>query len=585
MKSFTYKTDEKLNTGSNKGKTSGRPAAPQRTAHSLHSLRTADDRGFSLPEIIVAMLLVGIVIVPLLTNFAVSARVNAKSLKTKDVTAYAEQILETLQSYTPDEVDEQFGGSVDDFKIADISDRTDFGYTNSSFEIGKNDDGNSTDAAKKAAQGQPRYYYIRGAEAPSGRTYDIQVTYDPTSYSRSKSDNSSDGTSTAAPVDVHAYNLEEFPDARVFSRGSTAIINPSDPHITFSYDDDQNYTPVSDTSYEESAVDSMYSVYTAFLDNLRARFQDILDERMGSAAPRLTRNDFTSTVSVSEKDKKQQIRNAINRYTLIMVDADNDNGRIKLSAYMQFFLENSGSNDDELKVIDAPVARTRAKDTLEGLIDTETDKRIIEDTEIDSIITEIEAQVRTSMSSELVPSYNVFWDDEGRGKLDTVYLMTKPLLQKTYSDGFKDDRIAVYFTASAGKIYNSGNRLNMYIVPQTGLLGDNDDPGKYIKPEITGVKEPKVVYDEINKSHNLTARLEDMKTGLPSGKISVHYAKDWFDPSNIDYDSNLKDNMSSELVKKISSDFIYDIKVTVYESSGGKWKNKLAELDTSGQQQ
>lgn len=120
MKSFTYKLHEKLNKGCNAGNGSGRPAAGQRASRAPQapgSRRAHNNAGFSLPEIIVAMLIVGIVITPLLTNFAVTARVNAKSLKTKDVTDYAEQIIETLQSYTPDEVDEQFGSDkAEDFK-------------------------------------------------------------------------------------------------------------------------------------------------------------------------------------------------------------------------------------------------------------------------------------------------------------------------------------------------------------------------------------------------------------------------------------------------------------------------------------
>ena len=165
MKSFTYKIHEKLNKGCNAGNGSGRPAAGQRASRAPQapgSRRAHNNAGFSLPEIIVAMLIVGIVITPLLTNFAVTAHVNAKSLKTKDVTDYAEQIIETLQSYTPDEVDEQFGSDkAEDFKIADISNtETNYGRTDSSFKT----DNRKDEEKAKAADGKPRYYFIRGAE-------------------------------------------------------------------------------------------------------------------------------------------------------------------------------------------------------------------------------------------------------------------------------------------------------------------------------------------------------------------------------------------------------------------------------------
>ncbi len=591
MKSFTYRLNEKLNTGSNKGKTGGRPAAPQRTAHSSHlmySWRAADNRGFSLPEIIVAMLLVGIVIVPLLTNFAVSARVNAKSLKTKDVTDYAEQIVETLQSYTPDEVDAQFGGSLDDFDIADISVKTDFGRTNSSFAIGKNDDNsenNTTTTTEKAAQGEPRYYYIRGAKAPSGRTYDVQITYDPRNYA----------TADSADGSVHAYNLEEFPDSAAFSRSSTAIINPNDAHVTFKTgadgkyvlkeNSDDEYDFDNNTSYEENAINALYGVYTAFIQESWSALNDKLNNKYNISTDFQFKSDDLSE-GVSESAKKAKIRNLTNRYTLIMVDSVD--GKVYLSSYLQFYLEDA----DEINLIDTTSVIKKAREKLVNLEDKYGEEIYVTDDDIREAVESAAKTVRARRSADIVPSYKVFYNDDGYSKLNTVYLMTKPL-----SKQFKYDGIAVYFTDSVKdlNLYNEQNRLEIYVAPQMGLvnevLSDKDkgiyryiedkDKNLYIEPVITGTYEPVI-------SDNLQSKIQKVLTALPTKEIYVHYADGWFNTSEGTDNGYIflkgYKSVDNKLVKSTSADMIYDLKVTVYESSSGKWKNKLTELNTSTQQ-
>ena len=559
MKSFTYKIHEKLNKSCNAGNGSGRPAAVQRASRAPGSRRAHNNAGFSLPEIIVAMLIVGIVITPLLTNFAVTARVNAKSLKTKDVTDYAEQIMETLQSYTPDEVDEQFGSDkAEDFKIAEISNtKTNYGRTDSSF---KTDDRKDADKAK-AADGKPRYYFIRGAKAPSGRSYDVQITYDPTAYR----------TAGTADGSVHAYNLEEFPDSAAFSRSTTAIINPNDSHVTFPtgsdgkniFDEDsQSYEFENNTSYEDMAVNGFYGVYTAFIGEVRTKFEDLLQQKGINSSFVLKNEDLMD--GLSESQKKAQLRNETLRYTLIMIDAAND--KVYLTSYLQFQLTDVG----DVYMMDKASVKEKARKKLVNLKSDVDEDITVTDDEINTIVDEAEKSVRQKWNRDIVPSYKVSYNSDGYSKLSTVYLMIKPL-----STDFKQDRIAVYFTKNAGKIYNSKNRLELYFVPQIGLL-KNKTPDNYIKPEITGAKQPVI-------SDNLDSKIVDTMTGAPADKLSVYYAKDWFMTSGVSFE-NLRGHIDDKLVKTISADLIYNVKVTVYESSNGNWRNKLAELNTSTQQ-
>ena len=61
--------------------------------------------------------------------------------------------------------------------------------------------------------------------------------------------------------------------------------------------------------------------------------------------------------------------------------------------------------------------------------------------------------------------------------------------------------------------------------------------------------------------------------------MTFNYVKGWIDEGpNF---SAIQGRAFPSIVKNTSSDLIYDLKVTVYESSSGNWKKKLVELNTS----
>ena len=590
MKSFTYKIHEKLNKSCNAGNGSGRPAAVQRAPQAPGSRRAHNNAGFSLPEIIVAMLIVGIVITPLLTNFAVTARVNAKSLKTKDVTDYAEQIMETLQSYTPEEVDAQFGSDkAEDFEIADISNtKTNYGRTDSSF---KTDNRKDADKAK-AADGKPRYYFIRGAKAPSGRSYDVQITYDPTSYR----------TAGTADGSVHAYNLEEFPDSAAFSRSTTAIINPNDSHVTFPtgsdgkniYDEDsQSYEFENNTSYEESAVASYYDTYTTFISKVVEKVNSFFKEKDIKQDYYIKESDITT---LSKEAKMAELRKHTKRFTVISLD--DVNNKIVLSSYLRFELDNDVYAVDETGVSESVMKKINATDFK----DTTDQDVVLSDgdrSRIKSIISDVASEQRGEDGTKLLLDYKVFYNTDGYNDLKTVYIMYKPLSNQFMSDG---DTIVIDINdRKVQKRYiNSKETLDFYIVPQLGLLS-NKNENAYIHPVISGLNISKdssgtgtgtgtgtggtggaAVTKEEKEAYVSTHKIVTNFTSLPGDLMTFNYVKGWIDEGpNF---SAIQGRAFPSIVKNTSSDLIYDLKVTVYESSAGSWRNKLVELNTSVQQ-
>lgn len=117
--------------------------------------RQLNNEGFSLIELLIAIVILSIIVVPLLHSFVTSARTNAKSRSTMHATAIAEDIMEMFEAYSLEE-------------MADIyTAETPAGFTNTA---------NTDDTTGIWT------YTIRDDSTTSG-TYDAVIKVDPTAYS------------------------------------------------------------------------------------------------------------------------------------------------------------------------------------------------------------------------------------------------------------------------------------------------------------------------------------------------------------------------------------------------------------------
>ena len=114
-----------------------------------------NNEGFSLVELLIAIVILSIIVVPLLHSFVTSARTNAKSRSTMHATAIAEDIMEMFEAHSLEE-------------MADIyTAETPAGFTNTA----------DTDDTTGIWT-----YTIRDDSTTSG-TYDAVIKVDPTAYS------------------------------------------------------------------------------------------------------------------------------------------------------------------------------------------------------------------------------------------------------------------------------------------------------------------------------------------------------------------------------------------------------------------
>ena len=89
--------------------------------------RTAN-AGFSLVELLIAVTILAIIVIPLLHMFVTSTRINVKSRQTLRATTVAQDIMEGLKAYTLDEVKTQFS-------LPDGSPGSDYFYPSEGFYI------------------------------------------------------------------------------------------------------------------------------------------------------------------------------------------------------------------------------------------------------------------------------------------------------------------------------------------------------------------------------------------------------------------------------------------------------------------
>ena len=102
--------------------------------------------GFSLVELLVAIVILAIIVVPLLHSFVTSARTSAKARNTMHATAVAEDVMEEFEAYTIEEMAEQ--------------------YRNAGF------------TAEEDANG--RWTFRKQDTSTTSGTYDVVATLDPT---------------------------------------------------------------------------------------------------------------------------------------------------------------------------------------------------------------------------------------------------------------------------------------------------------------------------------------------------------------------------------------------------------------------
>ena len=138
------------------------------------------DAGFSLVELLIAVTILAIIVVPLLHMFVTSTRINVKSRQTLRATTVAQDIMEGLKAYTLEEVSTQFeppeGMSGDSFHYPSDG----FYIVNSSMIQGGVRD--LTEHMDGHVEGDEIYYFGIENLKMQGGEYDALIRLDASAY-------------------------------------------------------------------------------------------------------------------------------------------------------------------------------------------------------------------------------------------------------------------------------------------------------------------------------------------------------------------------------------------------------------------
>lgn len=118
-----------------------------------------NNEGFSLVELLIAIVILSIIVVPLLHSFVTSARTNAKSRNTMHATAIAEDVMEQFEAHT-------LGEMADTYEAASVE-----GFTNT---VKRGEDIDS--------DGDLEWVYTFRDSSTTSGAYDVVTTLDPSAY-------------------------------------------------------------------------------------------------------------------------------------------------------------------------------------------------------------------------------------------------------------------------------------------------------------------------------------------------------------------------------------------------------------------
>lgn len=134
-----------------------------------------ENAGFSLVELLIAVIILAIIVVPLLHGFVTSARMNGKARQTQRAVTVAQDLMEGLKAYDIEELKEQFNHPENGFYV--IESKLIKG------SIGEDTDREQNDPAYRGDPDMPGVYYftLEGVQI-QGSEFDALIRIDARNY-------------------------------------------------------------------------------------------------------------------------------------------------------------------------------------------------------------------------------------------------------------------------------------------------------------------------------------------------------------------------------------------------------------------
>ncbi|MDE5932235.1 MAG: prepilin-type N-terminal cleavage/methylation domain-containing protein, partial [Lachnospiraceae bacterium] len=168
--------------------------------------------GFSLVELLIAVIILAIIVVPLLHGFVTSARMNGKARQTQRAITVAQDLMEGLKAYDIEELKEQFNNPENGFYVMDqrmVQKSIGEDYFEKIVTGKEDEDIEYRHVAKEDVPSGIYYFTLEGIQI-RGSEFDAVIRIDATNYMEGK-------LSTDSNPDGHynAFNSENmaFPNS------------------------------------------------------------------------------------------------------------------------------------------------------------------------------------------------------------------------------------------------------------------------------------------------------------------------------------------------------------------------------------
>lgn len=187
------------------------------------ALQLNKDAGFSLVELLIAVIILAIIVVPTLRLFVSSARINGKAKQSQRATTVAQDIMEGLKAYNIKELQEQFGDPMSGFYIMD-----------SKLIHGSIEEDTAMEQADADYRGDPDapgvYYFTLEDVKIQGSEYDALIRVDARAYEEDKlvdsgHKNAFNNADMAAPGSVRDKKDGNYTEAYAYKQAVVQDVN------------------------------------------------------------------------------------------------------------------------------------------------------------------------------------------------------------------------------------------------------------------------------------------------------------------------------------------------------------------------
>ncbi len=248
--------------------------------------RSKNNRGFSLVEVIVSMVILAIILIPLLSQWVLSARVNQKTRYRQYATTLGKNIMEGLKEYSFEEIAYQFHAvNGCEFRIVPTENLVSavsgigFSQTDEVYQVLSISNPSQQEALTicdknrdgiyelQNLPGKKYYYLIKGVKEGSA-VFDVRISYDANEYQGNSSKISGDEL-------LISQNQFKAPNLTELDHTKTALINPlaaivqyeTSPEGGYQYDKGTDSYVLKDSkTYEHKAVHTFVERHKEYIE-------------------------------------------------------------------------------------------------------------------------------------------------------------------------------------------------------------------------------------------------------------------------------------------------------------------------------